>query len=206
MTHRCGRESVVHLMDTSVSLLDSLRQPAVDGAWQQFVDLYSPLIRGWLRRNGAPLSDLDDVVQDVLTVVVRRFPEFRREPRTGAFRGWLRTITANCLRDHWRRMNRHPVAVGGTDFGRVIEQLADEHSGVSKMWDREHDEHVTQSLLKRIRAEFSEQTWYAFQRFALQGRSADEVAKELGMTTNAVFIAKSRVMSRLRKLGEGLID
>ena len=193
-------------MDTSASLLDSLQHASDEVAWKRLVDLYSPLIQGWLKRRGAAQSDIDDVVQEVLTVVVRRFPEFRREPRTGAFRSWLRTIATNCLRDHWRRQNKQPPAVGGTDFGLIIHQLADPHSEISKQWDREHDEHVTQYLLKLIRPGFSKKTWDAFQRFAIDGRSADEVGQELDMTANAVFIAKSRVMTALREQGRGLTD
>ncbi len=193
-------------MDTSASFLDSLRDTSDERAWSRLVELYSPLIRNWLQRNGAARTDIEDVVQEVMTVVVRRFPEFQRQPRTGAFRAWLRTIAANCLRDQWRRNNRQPKAVGGSDFGETIGQLADPQSGISKLWDREHDEHVTRYLLERIRPDFSEKTWRAFQRFALDGLSADRVAKELGITANAVFIAKSRIMSSLRQQGQGLIE
>ncbi len=192
-------------MDTSTSFLQSLQHASDEVAWTQLVDLYSPLIQRWLKRHGAATSDVDDVVQDVLAVVVRRFPEFKREPRTGAFRGWLRTITANCLRDHWRKKNRQPAAIGGTDFGGVVNELADPDSGLSKEWDREHDQHVTQYLLKQIRVDFSDKTWRAFQRFAIDGCTADQVGRELEMTTNAVFIAKSRVMAALRERGRGLI-
>jgi RNA polymerase sigma-70 factor (ECF subfamily) len=192
-------------MDTSASLLDALHAAGDDEAWRRLVELYSPLIRGWLKRHGAADGDVDDVVQEVLTVVVRRFPEFQRE-RCGAFRSWLRTISVNCLRDHWRRGNRQPKAFGGSDFGHVLDDLADPDSGLSRQWDREHDQHVTRYLLERIRPDFSPQTWQAFQRFALDGLSADEVARELGVTPNAVFIAKSRVMGRLRESGKGLLD
>ncbi|HAY78612.1 MAG TPA: RNA polymerase subunit sigma-24 [Planctomycetaceae bacterium] len=193
-------------LDTSASLLNLLQNASDEVAWTTLVDMYSPLIRGWLKRHGAAPGDVDDVVQEVLTIVVRRFPEFQRHPRTGAFRSWLRTITANCLRDYWRRSNRRPVAVGGSDFAEVVNQLADPASGISQIWDREHDEHVTRYLLAKIRPDFSEQTWKAFQRFALDGLSADAVAEELGMSANAVFIAKSRVMSKLRHHGQGLIE
>lgn len=193
-------------MDTSASFLDSLRQASDNGAWEKLVDLYTPLIRRWLVRHGAATSDVEDISQDVLAVVVRRFPDFRREPQTGAFRSWLRKITVNCLRDHWKRNKKRPVVVGGTDFGQVVQQLEDPHSDLSKLWDSEHDEHVTQYLLKRIRRDFTEKTWRAFQRFAIDGLSADEVAAELEMTANAVFIAKSRVMAALRDQGRGLID
>lgn len=193
-------------VDTSVSLLDSLRTESDDAVWSRLVGLYSPLIRGWLNRHGAQSDDVDDVTQEVLTVVVRRIPEFRREPQTGAFRSWLRKITVNCLRDYWRRKNKQPKPVGGSDFGQIIDQLEDAHSGISKLWDREHDEHVTQYLLKQVRSDFTETTWKAFQRYAIDNRSADEVAQELGISENAVFIAKSRVMTRLRQLGRQLID
>ena len=193
-------------MDTSASLLDSLRAAPEEEAWRQLVEIYSPLIRNWLKRHGADLTDMDDVVQEVLVVVVRKIPEFRREPRAGAFRSWLRTITANCLHGHWKRQNRQPAAIGGSDFGQIINQLQDPHSGLSQQWEREHDQHVLTYLLQEIRGEVSESTWRAFQRFALDGLSADQTASELGMTPNAVFIAKSRVLSLLRQRGRGLID
>jgi len=122
-------------MDTSASLLDSLRDESDEEAWRRLVTLYSPLLRNWLLRHNAHMGDIDDVVQEVMTVVVRRFPEFQRQPRTGAFRAWLRTITVNCLRDQWRRSNKQPKAIGGSDCIEVIEQLADPHSGISKLWD-----------------------------------------------------------------------
>lgn len=193
-------------MQTSVSFLDSLRNDPSEQQWQMLTELYSPLIRGWLIRSGAVSSDLDDLTQDVLIVVVRRFPEFRREPQAGAFRSWLRTITVNCLRDHWKRRKRQPVALGGTDFAAVIEQLSDPHSALSQLWDKEHNACVSAYLLNQIRSNTSELTWRAFQRFALDGLSADEVARELGISANSVFIAKSRVMASLRKIGKGLIE
>lgn len=88
----------------------------------------------------------------------------------------------------------------------MIEQLSDPESHLSQQWNREHNEHVTSYLLNRVRSEVSDKNWRAFQRFALDGLSADEVAKELGISPNSVFIAKSRILASLRKLGQGLID
>ncbi|TWT38709.1 RNA polymerase sigma factor [Blastopirellula retiformator] len=193
-------------MDTSASFLNSLQLVSDDEAWNRLVGLYSPLIRGWLRRFGAAADDVDDVTQEVLTVVFLRLPEFERQPRAGAFRSWLRTIAANCLRDHWRKANRRAPAVGGSEFVQMIDQLEDPHSGVSQLWNREHDQYVIQYLLEEVRSNFTPQTWRAFERFALEGKSADEVSQELGISVNAVFIAKSRVMSCLRKQGAGLLD
>jgi RNA polymerase sigma-70 factor (ECF subfamily) len=193
-------------METSVSFLDALRSDPDDQRWRMLVELYSPLIRSWLVRGGAAAGDVEDLSQNVLMVVVRRFPEFQRQPQVGAFRSWLRTIAVNCLRDHWRGGANQPVAGGGTSFQGMIEQLSDPQSPLSQLWDREHQEQVAGYLLNKVRGECSEINWQAFQRFVLNGQSADEVARELGISANMVFIAKSRILARLRKLGRGLID
>jgi len=190
---------------TSVSLLD--RVAGQDGhAWGELVELYTPLIRAWLRRQAAPVSDDQDLVQEVLTVVVRRVPEFEHNGRVGAFRSWLRTITVNCLRDFWRARRLRPLASGGSDFQEWLDQLADSASALSQMWDREHDVHVMKQLLARLEPEFTTPTWRAFRRVALEGATPDQAAAELGLTVNAVFIAKSRVLARLRQEAAGILE
>src|SRR5437764_15448346 len=111
--------------ETSVSLLDRLRQEPDDVSWRRLVEFYSPLIRAWLRRNGLVGQDADDQVQEVLLVVVRRLPEFRREPHVGAFRRWLRTITVNCLRNFWRARQARPLATGDSDVLAMLDKLED---------------------------------------------------------------------------------
>lgn len=193
--------------ETSTSLLDRLRDRGDAESWQVLVDLYTPMIRGWLKRHSGLDQDADDVIQDVLAVVVRRIPEFHREPRVGAFRAWLKAITVNCLRDTWKSRRKHrPNAAADNQMAELVQQLEDPHSGLSKMWDQEHDRHVTQRLLEMIRPEFTEKTWLAFQRFALQNEPAESVAADLQITVNAVFIAKSRVLSALRREGAGLLE
>jgi len=192
--------------NTSASLLDCLRQQPDAGAWQRLVDLYDPLIRHWLRRHNLLPQDADDVVQEVLTVVVRKIAEFRKEPRAGAFRRWLKNITINCVRDHWRARNKGPAGTGDSDVLQILNQLEDPHSALSREWDLEHDRHVTARLLQLIEPHFEAKTWQAFRRLAVDGAAPDAVAAELGISVNAVFIAKSRVLSRLRQEGEGLLD
>src|SRR5438034_6658570 len=193
-----------HMDETSASLLDRARHRADSASWQRLVELYTPLIRGWLRRHAdLHAADSDDLVQDVLAVVVRKLPDFERQPRTGAFRRWLRNITVNVLRDFWRAQRLRPRATGDSDFQQVLAQLEDPQSGLSHLWDQEQDKHVTRRLLEMIRPRFEARTWQAFQRVALDGASPDETAAELGLTVNAVFIAKSRVLALLRQEGKG---
>ncbi|MCR9116481.1 MAG: sigma-70 family RNA polymerase sigma factor [bacterium] len=193
-------------METSPTLLNALRGAGDSDAWAELVNLYAPLIRGWLVRMGARPSDLDDMTQDVLTVVVSRVGEFDRNPQVGSFRSWLRTIAVNCWRSHIRKQKKQAAAVGGSQFGEFIAELEDPNSGLSKLWDREHDHHVMQHLFQQTRGKVAESTWRAFERFAIDGLSAREAAEELGVSENAIFIAKSRVMTQLRQRGRGLID
>lgn len=188
---------------TSHSLLDQVRQGPDGLAWQRWHALYEPLIRGWLRRHEMVTADRDDIVQDVLTVVVRRLPEFHHNGRVGAFRLWLKTITINCLREHWKRMQSHPQCRAATS---ALDDWADERSSLSQMWDREHDRHLVQRMLAFLQPEFTPETWSAFQMLVIDGRRAEEVAQQLKITVNAVYIAKSRVLTRLRHEAAGLVD
>jgi RNA polymerase sigma-70 factor (ECF subfamily) len=194
------------MAETSASLLDRLRDAPDPEAWQRLVEVYTPLIRGWLRRNGLHPQDADDVVQEVLAVVFRKVGAFRRQPRAGAFRRWLRSITVNCLRDFWKARRHRREASGDSAVQALLTQLSDPASNLSRQWDVEHDKHVAAKLLELIRPQFEPRTWEAFRRVALDGAAPDAVAAELGVTVNAVFIAKSRVLARLRPEGRGLSE
>lgn len=194
------------MVDTSASLLERLGDRTDAEAWRRFLGLYAPLIRHWLRRHDVPPLEMDDLVQDVLAVVVRELPHFRHNQRTGAFRAWLRSITTNRLRQAWRARRLHPEATGGTDFAAVLDQLEDPDSDLSRLWDREHDHYLVHRLLAWIEPEVQPSTWHAFRRLVLESGSADAVAADLGISVNAVFIAKSRVLQRLRRHALGLIE
>ena len=193
-------------MTTSLSLLERLRADPQAAAWQSLVAIYTPLIQNWLRRHQIREADSDDIAQEVLTVVIRRLPEFEHNRREGAFRNWLRTITVNCLRDFWRSRKNRPTATGDSDFQELLAQLEDPASSLTQIWNQDHDRHITRKLLEMLRPQFEPDTWQAFQRFALDGLSAVEVARELKVTPNVVFIAKSRVLARLRQEAAGLLD
>jgi RNA polymerase sigma-70 factor (ECF subfamily) len=190
---------------TSATLLERLRDRRDADAWNRLVELYGPLIRVWAERLNVRGADADDLVQDVLAVVVRRLPEFVHPDKPGAFRGWLRAIAANCARTLWKSRRVNPTAPGGSDFGGYLARLEDPADEFARAWEREHDLYVTRKLLDRIRPDFEPRTWEMFARFVLDGLSADEVAAELGTTPNAVYIAKSRVLSRLREEAGGLL-
>jgi RNA polymerase sigma-70 factor (ECF subfamily) len=194
------------MAETSVSLLERLRLHPDAASWQRLVDLYTPLIRGWLRRHAVAEADADDLTQEVMAVVVRELPHFQHNQRRGAFRSWLRTITTHRLRAAWRARRTRPEATGDSDFLKMLDQLEDPSSDLSRVWDREHDQHVARRLLELIQPHFEVSTWQAFRRVVLDGCKASAVAAELGLSVNAVLLAKSRVLHRFREEARGLTD
>jgi len=194
------------MAETSATLLERLNDRSDSVAWRRLVDLYSPLINDWLHRHGVSAEDAEDLTQEVLEVVVREVSRFRHNGRAGAFRTWLRTITINCLRQSWRSRRSRVQATGSPDITVMLDQLEDPASDLSRLWDRDHDQHVLQRLLELIEPDFQPATWRAFRRQVIDGASAETVAAELGLTVNAVLIAKSRVLSHLRRNAQGLVD
>jgi RNA polymerase sigma-70 factor (ECF subfamily) len=185
--------------DTSLSLLDRLGDRSDADAWSRLVRLYGSLLHTWLHSAGLQAADRDDLSQRALEVLIRRLPHFRHSGRPGAFRAWLRSITTNLLRQFWRQ--RPAAGAAG-----VLEQLCDPASSLSRCWDEQHDHHVLQGLLEQVEPEFAKPTWQAFRRAALDGVPARQVAAELGLSVNAVLIAKSRVLARLRQQAGNLLD
>lgn len=191
---------------TSKSLLTRASNGSDQEAWRRLTELYQPLIGRWVRPHVAQRADAEDVVQDVLTALVRELPRFDHNQRPGAFRAWLRTITVHRLRRYWENRDGRPAAAGGPEQRAALDQLADPASELARGWDEEHDRHITRTLLASIRLEFQPATWRAFQRQVQDGFPAADVAGELGLSVNAVLIAKSRVLKRLREKAEGLVD
>jgi RNA polymerase sigma-70 factor (ECF subfamily) len=192
-------------METSVSLIERIANAPTDDDWRRLDDLYRPLLRAWMARAGVPESEIDDLVQEVLLVVTRKITGFEwRGP--GAFRAWLRTILAHQLRDYFRGQKKRPIATGNSDFLRRLDELESPDSALSRLWDRQHDEHVVASLMERVQGDFAPVTWQAFLRHVQDGEPAGQVAEALGLSLNSVLLAKSRVLKRLRQEAAGLVD
>jgi len=193
------------MAETSVSFLDSLKADADADSWREFVDLYTPLIRIWLQGQHVRDQERDDVTQEVISVVLRRLPDFQRQ-RTGSFRNWLKQITIFSWQNYRRKNIQKNQAVGGSDFGQLMGQLDDPNSALNQRWDEQHDQYILQQLLEKIRPTVRAKTWDAFRAVTVDGESAEQVAEQLGISVNAVYVAKSRVLSQLRKSSEGLVD
>lgn len=166
--------------------------------------LYAPQVIRWGLRSGIRLEDAADIVQEVFRTVAARIAEFRRDSPEDTFRGWLWTITRHKLGDHIRRRRMQPEGVGGSDaLGRLHNIAEVTESSTSGSEAPGGAAALCRQALEAIRGEFGERTWQAFWRHAVEDRSGVEVAAELGMTPNAVYLAKARVLRRLRdELGD----
>jgi RNA polymerase sigma-70 factor (ECF subfamily) len=183
---------------TSLSLLDRLKGARPDASdWNHLQGIYLPLIQRWLERVPGLGDEAADLAQEVLVVVVRAIPRFDRQ-REGSFRAWLRQVTVNRVRTYRRKRQRRPLA--GLDAADgFLQRLSDPNGDLAREWDRDHDQHVVEKLLAVVRPDFSPKTWEAFQRFGVDGEPAARVALEVGLSENAVILAKSRVLKRLRQ-------
>jgi len=193
-------------MDETRQSLLLRAQAGEEGAWEDLTGLYRPLIVGWLNRQGVPAGDLDDLSQEVLLSVVKHLPAFQHSGRRGAFRSWLRTIVCRRTIDFWRAIYSGAQADGGSGAAAALQQIADPDSDLNRQWDEEHDRYVLNCLLDLVEEEFEPATLQAFRRLALDGASGAEVAQELRLSVAAVYVAKSRVLQRIRQEAEGLID
>jgi RNA polymerase sigma factor (sigma-70 family) len=192
--------------ETSLSLLARVSQSADATSWNRLTELYAPLLRQWLHTYQVQEADADDLIQEVLTVVAQELPRFDHNQRTGAFRNWLRKILVHRLRNFWRRRDHRPQMASTSSILEQLQQLEDPNSQLSRMWNQEHDRYVIARLIELIRPTFLPKTWEAFQRQMFEGQSADEVAAAMGMPISSVYVARSRVLSALRREAAGLVD
>jgi len=184
---------------TPVSLLERVRRLDERQAWDRFVDMYTPLLYYWACRMGMQESDAADLVQEVFIVLVAKLPEFVYD-REKSFRGWLRTILTN----KWRDKRRGRTAELPMQASRLADQAVAEES--EAFWETEYRQQLVGRALELMQNGFHSNTWRACWEVVVCGRSAAEVAAELGISVDSVYAAKSRVLRRLRKELEGLLD
>jgi RNA polymerase sigma-70 factor (ECF subfamily) len=178
---------------TRPSLLVRIRDAGDREAWRQFVEVYAPLVYKFARRRGLQDADAADLTQDVLQAVAGASKRLVYDPERGTFRAWLYTVARNKLRNFLlARQRRRDEG----DPHLLEDQPAREEV---ELWEREYEQRLFDWAVERVRGRFHEATWRAFWMTAVESRGAPEAAAELGMSVGAVYIAKSRVLARLRK-------
>jgi RNA polymerase sigma factor (sigma-70 family) len=182
---------------TRPSLLVRLRDAADGLAWGQFVNLYGPLIFRYGQRQGLQEADAADLTQEVLSRLAQSLPGWHYDPDRGAFRGWLFTVVRNQFRKLLQRRGRHVQSTGDTTAQRaLLEQAAPDGADA---WNEEYRRRLFTWAAEQVRPEIDATAWQAFWLTGVEGQPAKEAASRLGMTVAAVYMAKSRILARIKE-------
>jgi RNA polymerase sigma-70 factor (ECF subfamily) len=191
---------------TSSSLLAKAKAGNPE-AWQNLLEIYTPLVYQWCRHCSLQAADAADVAQEVSVAVARGLADFRRDRAGDSFRGWLWTITRNKIRDSVRRRQGVPRAQGGTEAQAQFAQIADDASEPSTQDLADHYQGSLQRrALELVRASVEPKTWDAFWQVTAEGRDPALVAEEQGLPLKAVYDANYRVRRKLRSELNGLVE
>lgn len=182
---------------TRASLLVQIRDGANHAAWQEFVNLYGPVVYGYARRRGLQDADAADLMQDVLRSISSAIGRLDYDRKQGTFRGWLFTITRNKIFNFLAARRIRPRGSGDTTTNRLLDSEPDKSDG-NDAWELEYQRRVASLAMDHIKGEFQENTWRAFWLTAVEGIAAPEAAKQLHMSPGAIYVAKSRVLARLK--------
>jgi RNA polymerase sigma-70 factor (ECF subfamily) len=191
---------------TRPSLLVRLCDARDDLAWSQFVDVYAPLVYGFARKRGLQDADAADLTQDVLRAVSGGIRRLDYDPRRGSFRGWLFTVVRNKLRNFLAAQGRPGRGTGDTDAQHRLQELPAREEDQTAWWDEEYERRVFAWAADQVRGAFQESTWQAFWQTAVEGKTGAEVARSLGISVAAVYLAKGRVMTRLKRVIRETLD
>jgi RNA polymerase sigma-70 factor (ECF subfamily) len=184
---------------TRASLLVRLRDPRDEAAWKEFIDIYGPLVYGYVRKQGLQDADAADLGQDVLGAVAGAVGRLEYDPGRGSFRNWLFTIVRNKL-TNWRAAQANRLrGSGDSETQRLLEQCP-ESTREEQDWQTEWEERLFAWACEQVRRGVTDQTWQAFWRTAMDGRPGKQVAEDLGLSVAAVYRARSRVLARLKEL------
>jgi RNA polymerase sigma-70 factor (ECF subfamily) len=188
---------------TRLTLLIRLRDNRDKQAWSDFVDLYSPVVYGFARRQGLQDADAADLVQEVLRSVTRSVAKY--DQQKGRFRNWLMALVRHRLSDFWAARGREVAGSGDTGVLKHLEQIASQETA-EQLWEQEYQQTVFRLAIARIRGGYEHSTWQAFWQTHVEGKTTREVAQSLGMSEGAVYIAKSRVLARLKQQVQAFED
>jgi RNA polymerase sigma-70 factor (ECF subfamily) len=184
---------------TRASLLLRLRDPRDGAAWEQFVDLYGPLVYGYLRKQGLQDADAADLCQDVLRAVAGAVGRLDYDPARGTFHSWLLTIVRHRLWKWQAAGQRGPRAIGDREVRRLVEGRPAAETA-EPAWEAEWQRRAFAWACEQVRRSVTDSTWQAFWRTAVDGQTGKRVAADLGLSVAAVYLARSRVLARLKEL------
>lgn len=190
--------------ETRPSLLLRLRNPQDEQAWREFLEIYEPLIERLARRRGLQHADARELVQEVLVAVSGAIDRWDPDGTKGSFRGWLSTITRNLTINLLKREGRTTRGTGDSEFARLMNEQPDPIGENTALFDLEYRRRLFQFAAEHVQEQFEETTWQAFWKTSVEQQPLVDVCEELGLSRGAIYVARSRVMAKLRKYIEKL--
>jgi len=182
---------------TKPTLLIRLKDPEDREAWQLFVELYGPVVYRLFRSRGVQDADAADLMQEVLSSICTESGLGSFDPGQGPFRRWLYGVIRNKFSDY---LGREYASAGITSSEDAPQDVMISEDNLSERWDREYQKQLFTLASERVRTVVDESTWTAFWETAVEGKTASDVAHSLEMSIGAVYVAKSRVMARLKQI------
>ena len=185
--------------DTRASLIVRLANAQNVQAWDEFARLYQPVVYRLARRRGFQHADAEELVQEVMLAVARAVEGFVPDADRGRFRDWLHRIARNLMVNLLTRRKHQVWGTGKTDVQQMLEAKSDAESDVTQMFEIEYRREAFRWAARQVQQEVQQNTWQAFWLSTIDELPAVQVARQLGMSVGSVYIARSRVMARLRR-------
>jgi RNA polymerase sigma-70 factor (ECF subfamily) len=184
--------------ETRPSLLIRVRDPADHAAWQEFVEIYRPVILRLAEQKGMQAADAEDVAQEVLAAVAKAIAQREHDPKRARFGTWLHRVAYNAIIDALTR-RKPDRGSGDSALHAVLDRREAPNGPGSELLRLEYRREVLRWAARQVRREFRQETWDAFWLTAIDGRSIPAVAKELGKDHGAIYTARSRVIRRIQE-------
>jgi RNA polymerase sigma-70 factor (ECF subfamily) len=190
---------------TTTKALEELRESNDAAVWRQFQEYFYPVVANFAKAGGLSLADAQDAAQQVMLEFVQAFRAGKYEREKGRLSSWLYGLARRVVQNYRRHLPREQLISDNTSGTAFWDGIADKES-TKKLWDKEWREMALEKVLQQVRKETDKNVFEAFELYALKGKNVTEVAEQLGISRNAVYIAKSRVLTRLRQLQKEFED
>ena len=184
-------------IETRLSLIVRLKSEQNEIAWRDFVGVYEGFLSQIARRQGVPERHVADVTQQILMAIVRSIEGWKDDGNAASFRRWLSTVSRNVVIRFMTQERRQPAAVGGSDLVALLQQVEEKPD---ELEIQRYQHELIVWAAEQVRLEFLETSWQAFWATVIEQKSVEQVAQDLNVSTGSIYMSRSRIMAKIRKI------